>query len=109
MDEARQRAFEGLAGALLKRARTQAGLSQRDLAARAGTGQSAIAAYESGARQPSLPTLLRLLDAAGLDLRTHLAPIDEQDLLERESFQSLPAEEREAWQRAQEEFVRSRS
>lgn len=56
------------AGALLRQARKRAGLSQVDLAARAGVTQSVISAYESGQRQPSLPTLARLVDAAGFEL-----------------------------------------
>lgn len=35
---------------------------------RAGVTQSVVSAYESGARQPSLPTLERLVRAAGRDL-----------------------------------------
>jgi predicted nucleotidyltransferase/DNA-binding XRE family transcriptional regulator len=56
------------AGALLRQARKRAGLSQVDLAARAGVTQSVISAYESGQRQPSIPALARLVDAAGLEL-----------------------------------------
>lgn len=56
------------AGALLRRARGKAGLSQAELAARAGVTQSVISAYESGHRQPAVPTLAALIDAAGFDL-----------------------------------------
>ena len=56
------------AGAMLRRARKRAGLSQVDLAARAGVTQSVISAYESGQRQPSLPALARLIGAAGFEL-----------------------------------------
>jgi predicted nucleotidyltransferase/DNA-binding transcriptional regulator YiaG len=58
------------AGALLRRARRDAGLSQVELAARAGVTQSVVSAYESGRRQPSLPTLAALVDAAGHELVT---------------------------------------
>ena len=44
-----------MAGVLLRQARKRAGLSQVDLADRAGVTQSVISAYESGQRQPSLP------------------------------------------------------
>jgi uncharacterized protein len=57
-----------LAGTLLRRARMEAGLSQAELAARAGVTQSVISAYESGHRQPALPTLVALLEAAGYEL-----------------------------------------
>jgi uncharacterized protein len=60
------------AGALLRQARKRADLSQVDLAARAGVTQSVISAYESGQRQPSLPTLTRLVDAAGFELTVGL-------------------------------------
>jgi uncharacterized protein len=56
------------AGALLRQARKQAGLSQVDLAGRASVTQSVISAYESGQRQPSIPALARLVDAAGFEL-----------------------------------------
>jgi uncharacterized protein len=57
-----------LAGALLRQARAGAGLSQAELAARAGVTQSVISAYESGHRQPALPTLAALIEAAGYEL-----------------------------------------
>jgi uncharacterized protein len=56
------------AGAVLRQARNRAGLSQAELAARAGVTQSVISAYESGQRQPSVPALARLVEAAGFDL-----------------------------------------
>ena len=56
------------AGALLRQARRDVGLSQVALAARAGVTQSVISAYESGHRQPSLPTLAALVEAAGYEL-----------------------------------------
>jgi predicted nucleotidyltransferase/DNA-binding XRE family transcriptional regulator len=56
------------AGALLRQARKRVGLSQVDLAARAGVTQSVISAYESGQRQPSVPALARLVDATGFEL-----------------------------------------
>jgi uncharacterized protein len=57
-----------MAGSLLRRVRTDAGLSQAELAARAGVTQSVISAYESGHRQPALPTLAALIEAAGYEL-----------------------------------------
>jgi uncharacterized protein len=49
----------------IKTARSSERLTQSELAKRAGTTQSAIAAYESGSRRPSTTTLARLLDASG--------------------------------------------
>ena len=54
--------------ALLRPARMQAGLSQMELAMRAGVTQSVISAYESGHRQPAIPALAALVDAAGYEL-----------------------------------------
>src|SRR5271170_7549794 len=48
---------------LIRDARRRAALTQVQLARRARTAQSAVAAYESGARNPNLATLQRLLDA----------------------------------------------
>jgi uncharacterized protein len=56
------------AGTLLRQARTRAGLSQGDLASLAGVTQSVISAYETGQRQPSVPVLARLVEAAGFEL-----------------------------------------
>jgi uncharacterized protein len=53
---------------MLREARKRAGLSQVELAARAAVSQSVISAYESGHRQPSVPTLARLVEAAGHEL-----------------------------------------
>jgi transcriptional regulator with XRE-family HTH domain len=56
------------AAILLRNARTRAGLTQRALAAAAGTSQAAVGAIESGRKQPSAETLDRLLRAAGTEL-----------------------------------------
>jgi uncharacterized protein len=63
-----------MAGTLLRRARTDAGLSQAELAARAGVTQSVISAYESGHRQPALATLAALIEAAGYELAIEVRP-----------------------------------
>lgn len=49
----------------LREARGRAGLTQAALAARTGTSQATVSAYESAAKQPSVATLSRLLAAAG--------------------------------------------
>jgi transcriptional regulator with XRE-family HTH domain len=61
-----------LAGDVLRLARTKSCLTQAQLAERAGVAQSLISAYENGRRQPTVPTLDRLLGAAGYELRTWL-------------------------------------
>lgn len=61
--------------ATLRQVRTQAHLSQAKLAALAGTSQPALARYESGAAIPTLPTLERLLAAAGRQLQITASPL----------------------------------
>ncbi len=68
-----------LAGALLKSARTRAGLSQRAFADLIGIAQPTLSAYESGKRQPTLPTLLSMLGRAGMDLRLEVVEADDHD------------------------------
>ena len=53
---------------LLARVRRAAGLSQRELARRAGTSRPTVSAYERGRKSPSLETLERLLAGAGYEL-----------------------------------------
>src|ERR1019366_7758084 len=64
------------AATLLRVTREGSGLSQRALAARAGTSQPAVSRYESGASSPSVATLDRLLAVMGarLDLFTEGSP-----------------------------------
>jgi len=61
--------------ALVAQVRRSSGLSQMDLAKRAGTSQPAVARYETGASRPSTDTLQRLARAAGFDIQVHLVPI----------------------------------
>ena len=68
-----------VSAALLQLARLKAGMSQRELAERARVPVTMISAYERDQRQPTLATLLRLLRAAGFDLRLHLAAYDPHD------------------------------
>jgi transcriptional regulator with XRE-family HTH domain len=67
------------ASAFLQLARLEAGLSQRELAQRAGVTQSEIARIESGRREPSIPTLQKILAGAGLELRFRLEKLDDHD------------------------------
>jgi transcriptional regulator with XRE-family HTH domain len=56
------------AARLLRVARAHAGLTQRELAARAHVPQPSIAAIESGAQDPRYRTLERLIRACGQEL-----------------------------------------
>jgi transcriptional regulator with XRE-family HTH domain len=57
-------------GHLLRDARLAAGLTQAELAERAGTSQATLSAYERGRKVPSVSTLARLLAATGRRLAT---------------------------------------
>ena len=50
---------------LIRRARRRAGLTQRQLARRAETSHTTLAAYETGAKVPRVDTLERILQATG--------------------------------------------
>ena len=52
----------------MREARVAAGLSQAELAGKAGVTQSVISVYESGRRQPSIPMLSTLIAATGFEL-----------------------------------------
>ena len=62
--------------ALIRTARRRNGLSQAELARRAGTSQPVISAYEHGRRDPSVGTLARLVRATGerLEVRSVARP-----------------------------------
>ena len=71
--EAAQRAYEDEARIsefreLVYRLRTEAGLTQAELAGRMGTTQSAIARMEAGGTRPTLETLEKLAGAVGQEL-----------------------------------------
>lgn len=61
-----------LAGALIA-ARANADLTQREIAARMGTTQAAVARLESGRVMPSTRTLKRYAEATGTKLRISFA------------------------------------
>lgn len=59
---------------LVRQVRETAGLTQAELARRAGTSQPAVARYESGESSPSVRTLERIVHAAGFRLRLSTEP-----------------------------------
>lgn len=59
---------------VIKTLRQLAGLTQQQLAARAETAQSTIAAYESGRKSPTLRTLEKTARAAGLEMHVSFTP-----------------------------------
>ncbi|MEV6104129.1 helix-turn-helix transcriptional regulator [Streptomyces sp. NPDC051940] len=54
--------------------RTQLGLSQTELARRAGMTQPGVSRIELGGTTPTLPLLSRLAEAMDADLDIHLSP-----------------------------------
>lgn len=62
------------AASTLRDARTRAGLTQTQLAAKAHIAQSVVSAYESSRREPSFETLRNLVAATGFDLDLVLVP-----------------------------------
>lgn len=70
---------EHVAASLLKVARAQTGLSQRALAIAAGVPHSTVARIESGAMQPTVPLLYRILAGADLEPRIRLEAYDDHD------------------------------
>ncbi len=66
-----------ISGDLLREARLRARLTQRELARRAATSQSAVARWESGEVVPSFERLRELVRACGLELTIGLANHDD--------------------------------
>jgi transcriptional regulator with XRE-family HTH domain len=63
------------ASAILRQLRRDSGLTQRDLAAKAGVPQSTIAEVEAGQREPSLTLLSRIAESSGRSIAIRLAPL----------------------------------
>jgi len=83
-----------IGGELVREGRKRAGLTQRELADRAGTTQSAIARLEAGRTTPSLETVERLLRLCGYQLLVELAPYDDSDIAQAESLLEATVDER---------------
>ena len=66
-------------GVLIREARRRAGLTQRELADRLGTTQSAIARLERGRTEPSYQRVVEAVRACGLVLVAQLRPADDAD------------------------------
>jgi transcriptional regulator with XRE-family HTH domain len=69
---------------VVKLLRRSAGVTQTDLAKRAGTSQPTVAAYEAGSKSPTLRTLERLAAAVGRSVVVSFVPA-----LTREDRRSL--------------------
>jgi transcriptional regulator with XRE-family HTH domain len=81
-------------GDLIHEARRRAGLTQSELAARAGTSQPGIARWESGRTAVSLDDVLRLVRLCGFDLEIMLVSRDESDAAQAARLAGLTGQER---------------
>ncbi|MGH3563796.1 MAG: helix-turn-helix transcriptional regulator [Mycobacterium sp.] len=81
-------------GDLIREARRRAGLTQAELADRAGTVQPSIARWESGRTAISLDDVLRLVRLCGLDLEVALVACDDSDLAQAARLAGLTGQER---------------
>jgi transcriptional regulator with XRE-family HTH domain len=94
---------------LIREARLRAGLTQAQLAERAGKPQSVIARWESGKVEPSLSTVREICRAAGMDLDCHIVPADDSygPQIDR-SLAMTPGERLERSARAARQFKQMR-
>ena len=58
----------------IRRLRRERRMTQAELAAAAGTSQPTVAAYEAGRKSPTLATLQRLAEAAGVEAHVEFHP-----------------------------------
>jgi transcriptional regulator with XRE-family HTH domain len=78
---------------LVRDARRRAGLSQAQLAERAGVPRSTVGRIESGARIPSTELVERLVRAAGLQISVFLSePDPDMETLFERTLRRSPAE-----------------
>ena len=80
------------AGDTIRSARTRSGISQRELARRAGTSQAAISRIERGLEEPTVERLEQILAGLGWRPVIELAPIAEHDAEPRRLFEDSRAE-----------------
>jgi len=98
---------------LLRAARRESGLTQAQLAWRAGTTQPVVARIERAGADPRTSTLERLLRAAGRELATRPLPpasssgLDEAQI--RERLRLAPAERLATFQASQRNLERLRA
>lgn len=84
----------GIGNDLVREARRRVGLTQRELAERAGTTQSAIARIETGRSTPTFDTVLRLLRLCGLDLDIMLVERDDSDWVQARDMLTASVQQR---------------
>jgi transcriptional regulator with XRE-family HTH domain len=83
-----------IGGDLIREARRRSGLTQAELADRAGTSQPGIARWESGRTAVSLDDVLRLVRLCGLDMELALLQRDESDMAQAARLAGLTGQQR---------------
>jgi transcriptional regulator with XRE-family HTH domain len=94
-----------LAAGLIRLARDKAGLTQHEMAHIAGVSQQAVSAYETGRKEPTIPTLQRLLSAAGYEMRIRLEETDDHDRSLDRFMESLSPATRASLERRQRQRI----
>ncbi len=84
-------------GIEIRIARHRAGLTQREVAAGAGTSQTAVTAYEKGRKSPNVATLARLAQAMGTTLSVEFVPPNVDEHEERPAALLTQQERRSLW------------
>ncbi|MBA3251676.1 MAG: helix-turn-helix transcriptional regulator [Geodermatophilaceae bacterium] len=87
-------AVASMGGDLIREARKRAALTQRELAERAGTTQSAIARLESGRVDPGFERVRTLMRLCGFNLLVALDPWDDSDLAQAIRLLEMSPEQR---------------
>lgn len=82
------------AAQLIREARQRAGLTQAELARRAGLAQPAIARWEAGRSAVSLDDVVRLVRLCGLDLEFHVVERDGSDMAQAARLSRLSGQQR---------------
>ena len=71
-------ASETTAASLLRMARRSSGMTQKQVADAAGLTKSMLSAYETGRRQPTFATLVRLMRAAQCELGLAVRAVEQR-------------------------------
>ncbi|CAN5881015.1 hypothetical protein BH18ACT7_BH18ACT7_10970 [soil metagenome] len=87
-------AVASMGGDLIREARKRPALTQRELAERAGTTQSAIARLESGRVDPGFERVRTLMRLCGFNLLVALDPWDDSDLAQAIRLLEMSPEQR---------------
>lgn len=88
--------METLAGKFLRETRRRQGVSQEDLARRAGSHQPQVSAWETGRKPVTVAQLADLMDVLGLELRLSTQPKPRADAKPADAFSGVLGDRRGA-------------